>query len=129
VVTKIPADNISPNSHNPRRFFDPEPLEILKESIAKLGVLVPFTGYPKRKDATNPELDKFVLLDGERRWRCVLALRRHTITALVETWNQIASDSRLEKYKVNRSDSWFWGYKSGLSGNMYYSNSPGSVEI
>jgi ParB/RepB/Spo0J family partition protein len=83
VVTLISADNISPNPHNPRRLFDPEPLEILKESIAKLGVLVPITVYPKVKDAANPERDKFVLLDGERRWRCVLALRRDKIPAIV----------------------------------------------
>jgi ParB family chromosome partitioning protein len=83
VVTKISADNISPNPHNPRRLFDPEPLKILQESIAKLGVLVPITVYPKLKDATDPELDKFVLLDGERRWRCVLALRQDTIPAII----------------------------------------------
>lgn len=83
VVTQIPADNISPNPHNPRRLFDPEPLQILKESIAKLGVLVPITVYPRVANSVDPNRDKFVLLDGERRWRCVLALRREKIPAII----------------------------------------------
>jgi len=83
VVTQIVVGNIEPNPHNPRRLFDPRPLQILKESIAKLGVLVPITVYPKVKDAANPERDKFVLLDGERRWMCVQELRRKTIPAII----------------------------------------------
>lgn len=83
VVTQIAVGNIEPNPHNPRRLFDPQPLQILKESIAKLGVLVPITVYPQIKDAANPERDKFVLLDGERRWKCVKELRRETIPAII----------------------------------------------
>ena len=69
-VTNLPVKNISPNPHNPRRLFDPEPLAVLKGSILELGVLVPLDVYPR-----DPELDgiddQYVLLDGERRWRCV----------------------------------------------------------
>lgn len=41
-VTSIPTPKIQPNPHNPRRLFDTEPMQILEESIRKLGILVPF---------------------------------------------------------------------------------------
>jgi ParB/RepB/Spo0J family partition protein len=56
---------------------------ILKESIAKLGVLVPITVYPETKSATNPQEDTFMLLDGERRWVCAKDLKLPTIPAII----------------------------------------------
>lgn len=47
--TSIPVRNIKPNPHNPRRLFDEEPMRILKESIDKLGILVPLDVYPEKK--------------------------------------------------------------------------------
>ncbi len=73
-VTRIMLSRIEPNPHNPRRLFDEEPLEILKESIIKLGILVPITVYPKLRNRTNPVTDSFVILDGERRWRCAKSI-------------------------------------------------------
>lgn len=69
-VTNIPTKNIQPNPHNPRRLFDPGPLEILEKSIKKLGILVPLDVYPKDSKELDPKKGTFVLLDGERRWRC-----------------------------------------------------------
>jgi ParB family transcriptional regulator, chromosome partitioning protein len=75
-VTKLSVSKIEPNPHNPRRLFDDEPMRILRESIEKLGVLVPITVYPG-------EHDDFVLLDGERRWRCAKELQLQTIPAII----------------------------------------------
>jgi len=83
VVTQITVENLEPNPHNPRRLFDKAPMEILRESIRKLGVLVPITVYPKIKTATNPQKDQFVLLDGERRWRCVKSLHMPSVPAII----------------------------------------------
>lgn len=82
-VTKIPTNHIRPNPHNPRRLFDEEPLRILRESINKLGVLVPVTVYPKIKDKQDPKKDEFILLDGERRWRCAQSLDMDKIPAII----------------------------------------------
>jgi ParB family chromosome partitioning protein len=83
-VEKIPIKNIEPNPHNPRRLFDEEPMKILEESIKKLGILVPLTIYPKReKHTTNFLKDTFVLLDGERRWRCAIELGYTEIPAVI----------------------------------------------
>jgi len=59
-------------------------MQILKDSIAKLGVLVPVTVY-RRKPATADRLGltPYVLLDGERRWRCVRELGMLSIPAII----------------------------------------------
>ena len=48
----------------------------LTESIRKHGVQVPIAVYK--------ESERFVLIDGERRWRCSLKLNKKTIPALVQ---------------------------------------------
>ena len=77
-VRKLRTDHIQPNPHNPRMLFDPEPMQILQESISKLGVIVLITVY---QDQRRPGY--FILLDGERRWRCVNALKLSSIPAII----------------------------------------------
>jgi len=61
-------ENIESNPFNPRMLFDKKELNILKESINQVGVLVPLLVYRKKSD------NKIIILDGERRWRCVSEL-------------------------------------------------------
>lgn len=61
---------VIPSSNNPRHLFDPDQLLELKKNIAEHGVLVPITVY----QATGGE--KFSILDGERRYRCVVELEK-----------------------------------------------------
>ncbi len=75
-VASLRINRISPNPHNPRRLFDKEPMEILIESIRKLGILVPITVYEEGSA-------RYVLLDGERRWRCAKELKSSTIPAII----------------------------------------------
>jgi len=82
-VAQIPVKNIGRNPHNPRRLFDRDPLDVLKENIGKVGVLVPITVYPEIETETDPLTDRFVLLDGERRWRCVIELNREMIPGII----------------------------------------------
>jgi ParB family transcriptional regulator, chromosome partitioning protein len=67
-VKAIATNELHPNPHNPRTLFDRRPLEVLKESISKVGILVPLTVYhdSRRKH--------YVILDGQRRWICAQAL-------------------------------------------------------
>ena len=62
-LKRIPTNEISRNPHNPRMFFPEDTLAVLCESISKVGILVPLLVYKDKKG-------KFVILDGERRWRC-----------------------------------------------------------
>lgn len=81
-VSNIKADEIGPNPHNPRRLFDDIPMQILQESVKKLGILVPVTLY-KAPAKHTPKHQRYILLDGERRWRCANELGMGTVPAIV----------------------------------------------
>lgn len=64
------------NPENPRLFFRPEEVATLMSSIKRYGIQVPISVY---------EADgKFVLIDGERRWRCATKLNLQTMPAIVQ---------------------------------------------
>jgi ParB family chromosome partitioning protein len=75
-LREIPVDKIERNPENPRIVFRPTELEELLESIRRYGVQVPISVYRDR--------NRYVLIDGERRWRCSIKLNRRTISALVQ---------------------------------------------
>ena len=62
------VDEIKPSTNNPRLLFDPPQLLELKKNIAEHGVLVPITVFQPRGQKL------FSILDGERRYRCVVDL-------------------------------------------------------
>ena len=74
----INVSEISANPFNPRLIFDPDDLNELKKSISKVGILVPVTVYRNTKSFPNTP---YILLDGERRWRCSQELNFNTIPA------------------------------------------------
>jgi ParB family chromosome partitioning protein len=74
----LDTNNISANPHNPRMIFDPVELDELKQSIEKVGILVPVTVYKNKKSFPDTE---YILLDGERRWRCAKMVGLKTIPA------------------------------------------------
>lgn len=75
-LRQISVDKIDRNPENPRVVFRPKELEELLESIRVYGVQVPIAVYK--------EGSRFVLIDGERRWKCCLKLNKKTIPALVQ---------------------------------------------
>lgn len=75
-LKSIDVDLIDRNPENPRIIFRPGELSQLTESIRKHGVQVPIAVYREGR--------RFVLIDGERRWRCSIKLNRQTIPALVQ---------------------------------------------
>jgi len=70
----LSVESISPNPLNPRMFFREEEMDALKDSIARLGILVPLVVF---KDIAKPK--NYVLLDGERRLRCARDLGLPTV--------------------------------------------------
>ena len=75
-LKQLSPDRIVPNPENPRLVFRQEEMESLMVSIAKYGVQVPI--------AVFQDGDKYVLIDGERRWRCARKLNSRTLPALVQ---------------------------------------------
>lgn len=76
-LANISVEKIRRNPHNPRVFFDPEPMKILLESIRELGILVPLLIYKSERTGD------YVILDGERRWLCAKELRMKYVPANV----------------------------------------------
>src|SRR5258706_10776233 len=70
LLRHLTVDQVKPSSNNPRHLFDPDQLLELKKNIAEHGVLVPITVYQAKGS------DKFSILDGERRYRCVIELEK-----------------------------------------------------
>jgi ParB family chromosome partitioning protein len=55
--------------------FDRVPLDILKASISKVGILVPLTVY------WSDHKKKYIILDGQRRWMCAKDLKLKEVPA------------------------------------------------
>jgi ParB family transcriptional regulator, chromosome partitioning protein len=75
-LAEIDIAKIQQNPENPRLMFREDELDDLQESIRQFGVQVPIAVY---KSGRN-----YVLIDGERRWRCASKLNLKTIPALVQ---------------------------------------------
>jgi len=96
---KVASPNdIRPNPENPRLIFREKELNELEESISTNGILVPLTVFESSSKG-------FVLLDGERRWRCAkkLGLRRVPIIVQPEP-SQIANIMMMFAIHNARSD-------------------------
>lgn len=76
-LKQLPISEVVPNDQNPRLDFPQDELDRLADSIDLEGVLVPIVVFPKE--------GKYVLVDGERRFRCARDLGLETIPALITT--------------------------------------------
>ncbi|MBV9769109.1 MAG: ParB/RepB/Spo0J family partition protein [Bryobacterales bacterium] len=72
----LSPDRIRRNPDNPRLFFRPEEMDALMASIRRYGIQVPITVYEDDSE--------YVLIDGERRWRCARKLNLVRIPALIQ---------------------------------------------
>lgn len=84
-VKNVPTLELKPNPHNPRMLFDRKPLDILRDSIKRVGILVPLTVYRERRTGD------LVILDGQRRWICAQDLKLETVPV-----NEVAEPSLTE---------------------------------
>ena len=72
-VKKLSTESLEPNPHNPRMLFDKLPLETLKDSISRGGILVPLTVF------RNSKTNRHIILDGQRRWICAKEIGLTTV--------------------------------------------------
>ena len=72
-LKQLSPDDIKPSANNPRFLFDDAPMQELRKNIATHGVLVPMTVFQPRGQT------KFSILDGERRYRCVVELTKQGV--------------------------------------------------
>lgn len=72
----VDPDSIEQNPDNPRLIFHEDEMNRLLESIREVGIKVPLSVYEKG--------NKFVLIDGERRWRCARKLNLAEVPAITQ---------------------------------------------
>jgi ParB family chromosome partitioning protein len=77
-VQELPIELVRRNADQPRRHFEPEPLQDLADSIRERGVIQPIVVRPL---AEAP--GEYQIVVGERRWRASQLAGLHAIPALV----------------------------------------------
>lgn len=80
-LVEIEVEHIYPNPDQPRTFFDEEKIEDLWRSIESKGLMYPITVKP-------PVQGRYMLVDGERRWRAHKFGGKRTIFALLTDGDQ-----------------------------------------
>ena len=75
----VPLSHIAPDPNQPRQEFDPAELALLKESIEKHGVMNPLIVEKKG--------DKYLIVDGERRFRASTALKLKELPVVIISGN------------------------------------------
>ncbi len=75
-LQEISPDSIKQNKDNPRLIFKEDEMTQLLESIKEVGIKVPLSVYA---DGT-----KYILIDGERRWRCAKKLNLKTVPSIIQ---------------------------------------------
>jgi len=88
----IPVDRIVADPSQPRRQFDDDEMQYLSGSLRSLGQTDP---VKVRWDAAQ---DRYVLIDGERRWRAAPMAGLTTLTAIVD--NRDMTGGRLLELQV-----------------------------
>lgn len=78
----LPVDQLFPNPNQPRRQFDPDALEELKNSIKSKGVIQPLI-VRLRGDAEN----QYEIVAGERRWRAAQAAGVHEVPVVIREFS------------------------------------------
>lgn len=77
-LKRINPDRISRNKDNPRLIFRQDELDSLAASIRRVGILVPLAVYE------GLGTHRYVLIDGERRWRCARKLNLPEVPVIIE---------------------------------------------
>ena len=77
-LAQLSPDKLSKNPENPRLIFREEDMDVLMRSIDQVGIQVPLSVYQKGNK------EKYVLIDGDRRWRCALKLGLPKVPVIIE---------------------------------------------
>lgn len=78
----LPVDQLFPNPNQPRRQFDAEAMEELKNSIKSKGVIQPLI-VRRRGEAEN----QYEIVAGERRWRAAQAAAVHEVPVVIREFS------------------------------------------
>lgn len=95
-IVEIPLDRIRPNPYQPRKLFDETALAELASSIKQHGLIQPIV--------VVEELDNYLLVAGERRWRACRLAELETIRAVVATLDEVQMRQHALIENIQRED-------------------------
>lgn len=93
-VQHIPVSKILPDENQPRKYFAADKMYNLKMSVKKHGIKVPLT-----VEDMGGESGRFLLIDGERRYRAAIELGLKTVPCVVEAPKSEA-DRLIEQFSI-----------------------------
>ena len=102
-LRSIDIKTITPNTNQPRSYFDEDSLEELSLSIKAVGVLQPILVRPL-KQVDNRTGVAFELIAGERRWRAAQKAGLVLIPALVRETDDVSSVEQALIENLHRQD-------------------------
>ena len=114
IVCEIDINKIEPNRDQPRKNFDSEKLEALKESISQMGVILPIiVSMPDKKG-------RHMIIAGERRWRASKLAGLSKIPAIIRDYDdkqvtEVALIENLQREDLDPIEE-AKGYKSLIDG-------------
>jgi len=98
----IKIEDIIPNPNNPRLIFREKELDDLKQSILNAGVLVPITVYEEVVEEEGEEDQiRYIILDGERRWRSCKMLGFEEIPANIIDKPKDVTENILHMFNIH----------------------------
>lgn len=99
VVEQVDVKKILPDENQPRKYFAADRMYTLKQSIKKHGIKVPLT-------IEDMGGGKYLLIDGERRFRSALELGLKTVPAVIEAPKSEA-ERLIEQFSIQEQhESW-----------------------
>lgn len=78
----VPIERVEPNPDQPRRHFEEDKLEDLKNSIREKGIIQPLIVRPHPKKPSH-----FEIVAGERRWRAAQGANLHQVPVIIREFD------------------------------------------
>ena len=96
-IEDLALETVAPGPHQPRRYFDPEALQALSESIRAQGVVQPIV-------VRKGEPGQYQIVAGERRWRAAEMAGLKTIPAIVRQLDERTAMAVALVENIQRTD-------------------------
>lgn len=92
-IVNVPFNQVLPDPNQPRKFFNPQRISDLASSIKKHGIISPLVVEK------TPE-GKYLLIDGERRYRAAETIKLDTLPVVIEEASTSSSDRVIRQFHL-----------------------------
>lgn len=104
-IALIEVRKILPDENQPRKYFAADKMFNLKQSVKKHGIKIPLT-VEELLDKDNKPTGKYILIDGERRFRTAVDLDLKEVPCVIEAPKNEA-DRLIEQFSIQEQhESW-----------------------